>query len=401
MPTLPDLLYLAHRVPYPPDKGDRIRTFHLLRCLSRRARIHLACLADEPVTQEQRAVLESYCAQVAVVPLGRWSRCLRGLASLICGGTVSEGAFASRGLRAVLRAWAGETRFHAALASSSSLAPYLRMPELAGVPPVIDLIDVDSQKWLDYAAASRGPKRWLYRLEGHRLRRLERELGEWARALTVVTEAEAELYRRCCGDGPMHAVSNGVDLDYFAPVPQVAEPRCVFVGALDYRPNVEGACWFCREVWPEIHRQRPDARLDLVGRQPVAAVQRLGELPGVEVVGQVPDVRPYVARASVAVVPLHIARGVQNKVLEALALERATVATPQALEGLGVQPGREVVCASSSQEWVRAVLDLFGDPARRAQLGQVGRRYVETSHCWERCLEPMEALLSLPAVGSR
>src|SRR5262249_31571633 len=151
------------------------------------------------------------------------------------------------------------------------------------------------------------------------------------RAVTLVSEAEADLYRTFCAPGEVHAATNGVDLDYFRPQPrQAAEQACVFVGALDYRPNVDAACWFCGEVWPEVPRRRPRAQVWLVGRRPTAAVQRLGEVPGVCVVGQVPDVRPYVARAALAVVPLRIARGVQNKVLEAMAMARPVVASPQA-----------------------------------------------------------------------
>src|SRR5262249_23559094 len=159
--------------------------------------------------------------------------------------------------------------------------------------------------------------------------------------------AEADLYRRFASAGAGHAIGNGVDLDYFRPQADGAEPACVFVGALDYPPNGEGGCWFCREGWAAILRRRPGARMYLGGRQPVPAVRQLAELPGVEVVGQVPDVRPHVARAAVAVVPLQIARGVQNKVLEALAMARATVASPSALEGLAAQPGIHVLAASS------------------------------------------------------
>jgi sugar transferase (PEP-CTERM/EpsH1 system associated) len=395
-PDRPNLLFLAHRVPYPPDKGDRIRTYHLLRFLSRRAAVHLACLADEPVAEPCLAALNRLCARVAVVPAGGRARWLRGLLSLACGRTASEGVFSSSALRSVVRGWAADTRFQVALASASSLAQYLELPELAGVPAVVDLVDVDSQKWLDYAGAGRGPKAWLHALEGRRLRRLERALASRARALTLVSAAEAELYRTVCGAGPVHAINNGVDLDYFTVAPQAAEPRCVFVGALDYRPNVDGAQWFCREVWPEIHRRRPEARVALVGRKPAPAVCRLAEIPGVELVGQVPDVRPHLAGAAVAVVPLRIARGLQNKVLEALATGRATVASPQALEGLAVRPGQHVLSASQPHEWVDAVLALFADAARRRQLGEAGRAFVEDCHRWDRCLTPFGSILGLP-----
>jgi sugar transferase (PEP-CTERM/EpsH1 system associated) len=396
-----NVLYLVHRVPYPPDKGDRIRAFQLLRYLSRHADVHLACLADEPVEAHTLDVLRQYARRVSIVPLGRWSRWVRALGSLAAGRTVSDGAFRSPELRAVLREWVGDTRFDAAVASASSLVPYLRLPEFRSVPAVIDLVDVDSQKWLDYAEASRGPRAWLYRLEGRRLRRLEQTLPTWARAITLVTQAEVDLYRGFASGGVVRAVGNGVDLQYFQPQEQDTEPACVFVGALDYRPNVDGACWFCREVWPEIQRRRPDAKTYLVGRRPVPAVRRLAELPGIEVVGQVPDVRPYLARAAVVVAPLQIARGVQNKVLEALAMAKATVASPLALEGLTAEAGVHLLQASSGPGWVEAILRLLADPSLRQQLGTAGRRFVEAHHHWDRCLEPFRALLGLAASEGR
>jgi polysaccharide biosynthesis protein PslH len=391
----PDVLYVVHRLPYPPDKGDRIRTFHLLRLLSMQAAVHLACLADEPPAEGAIDALRRYCERVAVIRLGRWGRWARTLGSLALGHTATEGAFSSPALRATLRRWARQTRFHAALASSSSLVPYLRLEELSNVPAVIDLIDVDSQKWLDYAAASRGPRAWLYRTEGHRLRRLEHDLPDWARAVTLVSEAEVGLYRRFRTSGAVHSIPNGVDLDYFRPSSRADERGCVFVGALDYRPNIDGVCWFCREVWPEVRRRHPQATVSLVGRNPAPAVRGLARLAGVELVGQVSDVRPYLAGAAVAIAPLQIARGVQNKVLEALAMGKAIVSSTHALEGLRAVPGVNVLAASSPGEWADAVSHLLDDPDLRRQLGLAGRCYVQVYHRWDRCLEPFGALLGL------
>jgi polysaccharide biosynthesis protein PslH len=393
-PLRPNVLYMVHRVPYPPDKGDRIRAFHLLRFLARQSGVHLACLADEPVEGDVLATLQRYCERVAIVPVGR-ERWLRGLSSVLRGHTITEGVFHSPVLAATVRQWARETDFHVCLASASSMVPYLRMAELDTVPAVVDLVDVDSQKWLDYAAASRGPRAWLYRLEGYRLRRLETALPAWASAVTLVGRAETDLYRRFCAKGPVHVVTNGVDLEYFQPCPDSSAEGCIFVGSLDYRPNVDGANWFCREVWPEIIRARPDAKLRLVGRRPALAVRRLTALPGVELIGQVPDVRPQLAASAVVVVPLQIARGVQNKVLEALAMGKATVASPQALAGLGTKPGVHLIEAASRQRWVESILRLLGDQELRRALGAAGRRYVEEHHRWLRCLEPFGRLLGL------
>jgi sugar transferase (PEP-CTERM/EpsH1 system associated) len=392
----PHVLYLVHRLPYPPDKGDRIRAYHLLRFLARRATVHLACLADEPVPDGAVAALRRHCERVAVIRLGRWNRWASALGSLARGGTVTEGAFHSEGLRAVVRQWAAATDFDAAVASASSMVPYLRLPGLRNVPAVVDLVDVDSQKWFDYAAVSRGPLAWLYGAEARRLRRLEGSLPSWARAVTLVSEAEADVYRGFSAPGEVDAVSNGVDLDYFRPQPRQAdEPACVFVGALDYRPNVDAACWFCAEVWPEVRRRRPQAELWLVGRRPTPAVRRLGTAPGVRVVGQVPDVRPYLARAACAVAPLRLARGLQNKVLEALAMGKAVVASPHALAGLKHRLDAPVLTAGAPREWVDRVVRLLDNEDLRRHLGALGRGYVEEHYRWDTCLEPFESLLGL------
>jgi sugar transferase (PEP-CTERM/EpsH1 system associated) len=387
--TTARLLYLTHRVPFPPDKGDRIRNYHLLRQLARRGRVWLGCLADEPAGPETLAELDRLCERVAVAPLSGMRRWLRAGVSLLTGGSLSEGAFSEPRLRAAVRGWVAEARFDVVVISASSLVPYLREPGLEGMPAVVDLVDVDSQKWLDFAAAARPPRRWLYRLEGRRVRNLERTMPGWARAVAVVSRAEADIFDAYAGEGSATVATNGVDLDYFTPTTGSTDQACVFVGALDYRPNVDAAVWFAREVWPGIRAKFPTAEFRIVGRKPTPAVEELAQLPGVKLVGQVPDVRPHVASAAVAIAPLRLARGVQNKVLEALAMGKPVVATPAALVALRTEPGRHLLEASTPAEWVEAVGGLLAHPARRRALGVAGRRFVEEHHHWEHCLEPL------------
>ena len=387
------VLYLTHRVPFPPDKGDRIRNYHVLRQLARRHRVWLICLADEPIADETCIELNALCERFAVVPVsrGRW---LRAGMSVLRGYSISEGAFAERGMRQTISAWTGETHFLAALISASSLAPYLKMPELAAVPKIVDLVDVDSQKWADFADHARGPKRWLYRLEAVRVRKLERELPRWTRAVAMVSQAEADLFDAFAGAGAATVAANGVDLDYFSISRESktsASPSCVFVGAMDYWPNVDGAVWFARDVWPRLRDKVPDAEFRIVGRKPTPEVQRLTEIPGVQVIGSTPDVRPFVAEASVVVVPLRLARGIQNKVLEAMAMGKAVVAAPPALAALKTEPGKHLLKAETPEEWVEALIGLFASPERRRELGQAARHYVERHHHWETCLEPLLA----------
>jgi sugar transferase (PEP-CTERM/EpsH1 system associated) len=273
---------------------------------------------------------------------------------------------------------------------------------LRATPAVVDLIDVDSQKWFDYAASTRGPRSWIFHAEACRLRRLEQELCSWAAAGTVVSQTEAEVFRGFRPWDGLHVLPNGVDFNYFRPPASPnTEKGCIFVGALDYYPNVDAACWFCREIWPEIYHRFPEAHLQLVGRRPAAPVLKLVELNGVEVVGPVNDVRPYLARAAVAIAPLRIAQGVQNKVLEALAMAKATVATPQALAGFPKHADFPALRATSPAEWIDGVVRLLGDAQLRRELGASGRRYVESHHDWDHCLASLDERLRLPKKSTR
>lgn len=351
--------------------------------------VWLGCLADEPVPPETLAALNSLCARVAIVPVGRFTRWAKATWKLATGRSLSEGLFASRELTHVLQKWAKEAGFTTVVASSSALAPYLRDRAFAGVSTVVDLIDVDSQKWLDFAAASRPPKKWLYRLEAARVRKLEKSLAGWVRAASVVSRAEADVYDSFTHVGAATVATNGVDLEYFSPEDCEAQPALAFVGALDYLPNEDAAVWFAREMWPAIRARFPTAEFRIIGRNPSPAVRSLAGIPGVNLVGQVPDVRSFVRSAAVVVVPLRLARGVQNKVLEAMAMAKAVVAAPASLAALQTIPGVHLLSASTPQEWIEAVCELLADPGRREQLGIAARKYVEEHHHWERCLQPL------------
>lgn len=353
----PHVLYLVHRFPYPPDKGDRIRAFHILRTLHTRCDVSVVTFADEPVEPERRAELETHSTSLRVVRTGRFARNAGAAFGLLSGRSATEGAFSSGRFADAVRAAAAARRPDAVLLSSGGLGGFLNLPELAGVRAVVDFVDLDSLKWSDYAAAC-GPTpsglaaKLLYRTEAKRLRAAERGLLARVDAATFVTDAEADLGRReltAAGDAraaaAIHAVTNGVDLEYFRPAtppppPPPAGGRIVFLGAMDYRPNVDAVTWFTREVWPRVRAVRPEATFEIVGRRPTPAVSALHGRDGVTVTGAVPDVRPHLAAAHVAATPLRIARGLQNKVLEAMAAGVPVVASPAAAEGSAAGRGR-------------------------------------------------------------
>ena len=402
-PSTKKLLFLAHRAPYPPNRGDRIRTYHILRHLAREYRIYLGALLDEPLEESTRGVLREMTEDMALVPLGKRSRWLRGACSLACGRTATEGLFESPQLRRQVRTWARQVEFDAVLAFCSSMAPYAFVPELEKTPLVVDLIDVDSQKWFDYAEQTGGIKRQLFALEGRRVRNLERQIVDRARAVTLVSEAEAELFRRVCPNDKTHAVMNGVDLDYFRPDFPVEQPRpnqCVFVGVLDYRANVESLLWFCREVWPLVLAQKPDAVFAIVGKNPAPAIRQLATQPGIRLVGEVPDVRPYIAESRFVVAPLLVARGIQNKVLEAMAMGKAVVASVPATTGLKIVQGMNMHSAFLPDEWVMHTMRLFNDGRHQRQLGQAASTFVALHHAWDRCLSCLIQVVSETVASS-
>jgi sugar transferase (PEP-CTERM/EpsH1 system associated) len=252
---------------------------------------------------------------------------------------------------------------------------------------VTDLVDIDSEKFFDYTRITHGLKRWICDTEARRVRALEQHLGRVSRAVAVVSEREEAVYRSFSSEGRVLVTPNGVS----AAEDRTQETRqdVVFVGVMDYPPNVDAVTWFADEVWDRVRSAVPGATFRIVGRSPSPAVEALARRPGVNVTGAVDDVKPFVSAASVVVVPLRVARGIQNKLLEALAAGRATVASPAALAPLGLQPGRDVLRAESPSEWADAVTRLLNDPLERQRLGTGGRDYVRRCHDWSANLRPL------------
>jgi len=381
------LLFISHRVPYPPDKGERVRAFHEIEVLCQHFRVTLAALAREPSDAEAARELERWCEKVITAPAGGRVRLLRGGMALLCGRSVTEGFFHSRRLAYALGEEAAREPFDLVLIYSSNVLPHaLSVPAGARIA---DLVDVDSAKWAGYADAARWPRRWLYRREARGVRALEQRALDQCDAVILVSDAEVQALG--AESDKVIAIGNGVDTEYFKPsgAEPARPPSLVFTGQMDYKPNIDGVCWFVGEVWPALRREMPEVTFSIVGRNPTRAVRRLADVPGVRVTGSVPDVRPYLAKATLAVVPLLIARGVQNKILEAMAMGRAVVASPAALEGLEVEAGTEVIEAQAPDEWQLEILDLLQNHARRQGVEQAARSCVEKHYAWEARLKPL------------
>jgi sugar transferase (PEP-CTERM/EpsH1 system associated) len=394
----PRLLFLAHRIPYPPDKGEKIRAWHMLEHLARDWAVDLGCLMDDPADVQHLSVLRGCCAEVHAAPVTRGGRIARTLFGTRPGEPLSLAWFHEPGLARWVRAGLGARRYEAVLVYSSAMATYV--PPGAGGPlRILDMVDVDSEKWRAYAASAGGPKRLVWAREARTLLAFERRAAAQFDRTLLVSAQEAQTFATLAPEvaSRIDWVENGVDVARFDPEcdwpdPYAAEsPAIVFTGTMDYRPNVEAVSFFATEVMPRLASLSPAPHFHIVGANPSPAVRALAELPRVHVTGSVPDMRPYLAHAAVAVAPLRIARGIQNKVLEAMAMARPVVASPEAHEGVRAVAGRDLLVADGAEAMAAAVTQVLagGMPG----LGTAARAAVLAGYDWKATLARLDDIL--------
>lgn len=396
------ILFLAHRIPFPPDKGDKIRSFNMLCHIAGRAQVHLGCFVDDPEDFAHADALMTRCESLRLLPMERNRALLRGLPAILGGQSITQAMYHDP----EMAAWVDETirqyPIEAIFLYSSAMAPYAENHG-SGRRVVMDFVDMDSDKWRQYAAAKRWPLSLVYRREAEKLYALERSVAARVDHALFVSEAEALTFRREAGSAAHDArgLSNGVDHDYFAPglVAPAAlpgAPRLVFTGAMDYWANVDAVTWFVDSVFPKVRAAMPGASFTIVGSKPTPAVQALGGKPGVRVTGRVPDVRPFLEAADIAVAPLRIARGIQNKVLEAMSMAKPVVCTPEAYEGIDARSGEALLVAESAEQTADAILALMQDPARRNTIGAAARAVILERYDWDKTLAALDPMLGLP-----
>ncbi|RYY33311.1 MAG: TIGR03087 family PEP-CTERM/XrtA system glycosyltransferase, partial [Sphingomonadales bacterium] len=326
-----DILFLSHRVPFPPDRGDKIRAFNIIRYLSERKRVHLVAFADDPADLKRKSGLSKLTGNRQIVWRSK-PQAWAGVQSLLSHRPVSLTAFDNAEVHRAVESMLARHAIDTIYVFSSQMAQYVPLRPRQRV--VMDFVDMDSAKFASYGETSRGFTGWMMRREARLLGAHEKAVAARADASLFVSEAEAQLFRERMGAERVHAVGNGID---------TMGDLIVFTGQMDYRPNIEGVTWFVETILPHIRLRHPNARFAIVGRKPTDAVRALAKHPGVTVTGEVADVRPWLHAASVVVAPLKLARGVQNKVLEAMAMGRAVVASPPAFEGIDAVPGRDLL----------------------------------------------------------
>jgi len=398
-----NLLYLVHRIPYPPNKGDKLRSYHILKHLATRHRVFLGTFADDPDDLQHVATLRPMCADLRVVELDPRLARLRSVSGFAANEPLSVAYYRSGALARWVETTLRDQAIDACIVFSSAMAQYVAG---AGTPRtvLIDFVDVDSAKWAQYAGSRWWPLSWVYRREGSRLLDFERAAADRATRAFFVTDAEADLFRSLAPGcaGRIETIGNGVDTDHYSPSTTRASPFApdsvpiVFTGAMDYWPNIDGVRWFAAEVLPQLRAAHPRVHFTIVGMRPTAAVKALA-CAGVTVTGTVPDVRPYLQHAAVVVAPLRVARGVQNKILEAMAMARPVVATEACGTGVDAVNGRDFVTARDKPVMVSAIDALLRDAAAADAMGAAARARIVSRYTWDAQLALLESALADPA----
>jgi len=399
-----DLLYICHRVPYPPNKGDKIRTFHEIRFLSRNWNIDLVSFADELKDLNYQPDLERFCRQVFLFPLNPALSKLKGMMSLVSGRSISEGYYVDTKANVRVAELLNQNHYHAVLCFSSPTAEYVfqnlsifqkRQP----VPRLImDFCDVDSAKWNQYAKTAGFPMSMIYNIESRRLLSYEKRINQQFDASVFVSENEAGLFKTLVPSAKnVISISNGVDFDYFSNPKQknqnASPPTLMFAGAMDYYANIDGITWFCHQVLPKIKSHYPDIQLMVVGNNPSPDVHALSKISNVQVTGYVADIRDYYRKADVCIIPLRIARGIQNKVLEAMAMEKPVVSTTAAFSGISATPGVHLLVEDTDDAFAHSVITLLGNPELAKSLGRSARQNVMAEYDWDTCLLQLDSVL--------
>lgn len=394
-----NILFLVHRLPYPPNKGDKVRSFHLLKHLAAQHQVFLGTFVDDPEDMQYLETVRSYCSDLYVARLDPRFAKLRSLNSLLAGDPLTLRYYRDSGLYDWVDNTCRRVKIDSAVIFCSAMAQYV--DSKLRLPRVIDFVDVDSAKWTQYAPNHRWPMSWLYRREGKFLLSYERSVAARSARSFFVTDAEVALFSKLapeCGTR-VETICNGVDADYFSPDADRRSPYStdeipiVFTGAMDYLPNVDAVRWFAAEMLPELLKRRPNLRFYIVGRSPTPEVLSLAN-ENITVTGTVPDVRPYLQYAAVVVAPLRIARGIQNKILEAMAMARPVIASSECAAAVEAEAGHELLTSTSPADFIREIDTLLLDDALCARIGNAARQRVLSRYSWEANLGGMDRYLT-------
>jgi len=393
------LLYLTHRIPYPPNKGDKIRSYHLLRYLAQHFNVYLGTFIDEPEDWQYAENLQKYCKEVFIRGINPRTAKIRSLRGLISGEALSLPYYKNQ----EMQSWVSDTTEKHAISKtvifSSAMAQFLLDKKFKKLRRVIDFVDMDSDKWMQYSASKSWPMSWLYKRESRYLLHYEKIVTTTFEKSLFVSHAEAELFKTSLSTDidKVDYYNNGVDSEYFSPGNELIDPYksttgpvIVFTGAMDYWANADAALWFINNVFMLIQNELPNVKFYIVGSKPTVEVMKLNAQDNITVTGFVDDVRPYILYSDIVVAPLQIARGVQNKVLEAMALEKNIVATTAAIEGIELITGYTPAIADEPNDFARACIEGLNSQHKNIS---IARDCVLENYNWEKNLNKLSVFI--------
>ncbi|MDD2724996.1 MAG: TIGR03087 family PEP-CTERM/XrtA system glycosyltransferase [Methylovulum sp.] len=393
-----NLLFLVHRIPFPPNKGDKIRSYHFLKYLADEFNVYLGTFVDDPHDWQYTDALDALCAGTCYQELQALPAKIKSLQGLLTGEPLSLPYYQSQALQNWVDDAIQKHAISKVLIFSSVMARFIKPQHDVGM--VVDFVDVDSDKWRQYAGKKHGLARWIYQREAKYLLAYERQLAARAQTSLFVSEQEAALFKTLAPEAAdkVGFVNNGVDTDYFSPHHdyvspyQIGDEVLVFTGAMDYWANIDAVEWFAKDVFPQLQAQYPAIKFYIVGSKPGKAVLELAGNPAITVTGRVDDVRPYVAYARLAIAPLRIARGIQNKVLEAMAMDKTIVATSAAMEGIPYQEVSLALAVSDDAEaMVGQLWEALQNPA--ATSVNANRDFVIGGFSWQQNVHQLAGFL--------
>lgn len=384
------ILFLSLRCPYPPHRGDCIRSYHFIKHLAQRHAVTLVYFAASEADVASAKHLQTYCEQVAYVPFRRHFALLNTAVHCLSPHPLQVHYWYSRHMQHTINELLAAERFELVHAQLFRMGQYVTK---ARVPTkVLDLCDSLALNLNRRANFDCIPKRFLVKLEEKRVRRYEVNIMKAFDCGTVVADFDRDYLLQQDSSLNLSVVPMGVDLAYFSrkPARERAPANLLFTGTMNYFPNVDAVIYFCREIFPRIRERQPNATFTIVGREPTEQVQRLAAQTGVVVTGSVPDVRPYFEKASVFVAPMRAGSGIQTKNLEAMAMGVPVVTSSVGAMGLAAAIGTELLVADTPEAFAAQVMQLVDNRTRRETLAQAGRKRVETTYSWHVIGERLE-----------
>ena len=397
-----NILFICHRLPFPPNRGGKIRPFHIISHLNANHRVTVASLARSEDEAEAGTGIRDHCHRFVVAGVDNRVQTLRMMARAVTPDPFSMGYFYSRRLARRIRQLLEDVSFDLIMVHCSSMAPYVG--NVKGIPKILDFGDMDSMKWLDIKNRRPFPLNIPYWMEGQKLMRCEKRFARQFDICTTTTRAEMETLASYETGCEMDWFPNGVNTDFFTPGDGSYEPHTIcFLGRMDYYPNQDCMIDFCGNTLPLIRQRVPDVKLLIVGAEPSAAIRQLGHLPGVTVTGWVPDVRPYARKSALMVAPLNIARGTQNKMLESMSMGVPVVCSRTALKGVSAMEEVHLLAADTPSEYADAIVRIFSNPGLRHSLSVAGRERAMTHHDWQRSMQHLDGIIDrcLQTYGGR